>query len=132
MSYRAYSGPWVSIPSNTKPSLWTFSRVSDGLVAFYASWNGCTEIQSWNFYGANDMNDAFKLIGNTRKNGFETKYTSDTHYMYSFAEAVSFSGVSLRNSTVQQTFIPGATLAEKCSDSDCDGDGGRKTSASKS
>lgn len=119
MVYRGYTAPWKSIPTHTRPSLWTFSRQSDGLVAMYVSWNGCTEINSWNFYGANGMNDVFTLIGNTKKTGFETMYTSETHYVYIFAEAIDAHGASLRNSSLQLTFVPSSSLAASCNDFNC-------------
>lgn len=119
MVYRAYSGAWKSIPSHSKPSLWTYARTSDSLIALYVSWNGCTEIEAWNFYGANDMNAFFEQIGTTKKDGFETVYTSESHYRYTFAEAVAADGTSLRNSSMQMTFVPSSSLAVNCNDLNC-------------
>ncbi|KAB8339276.1 hypothetical protein FH972_022209 [Carpinus fangiana] len=119
MVYRAYSAPWYSVPENSRPALWTYARNSDAMVALYVSWNGCTEVESWNFYGGNDVGDAFVKMGNTRKAGFETIYTSDTHYKYAFAEAISYGGESLRNSSIQMTFVPGPDLALECNDMHC-------------
>ena len=121
MNYRAKSGYWKSIPSNTSPSLWTYSQDIDGLTAIYVSWNGCTEIGSWNFYGSNDADEDFILVGRTLKAGFETSYQSETHFTYTIAEAVSFDGEPLRNSSVQQTFIPSAQLAASCGELSCPG-----------
>lgn len=121
MNYRAFSGEWYSIPSTTVPALWTFSKNTDALVAMYVSWNGCTEVMTWTFYGANDYYDTFTKIGGTSKNGFETIYQSETHYIYTFAEAIGYDGSSLRNSSIQQTFVPSADLAASCFDIACPG-----------
>ena len=121
MNYRAKSGFWKSIPSNTAPSLWTYSQDNDASMAFYVSWNGCTEVGSWTFYGANDLDGDFTEIGNAPKVGFETQYQSETHFTYTTVEAVGRDGVALRNSSIQQTFIPSAQLAASCSDVSCPG-----------
>lgn len=120
MIYRGYSGQWHAIPTHTKPALWTYSRTSDAMIAFYVSWNGCTEVKSWNFYGANDMRDEFSYIGSVeRLSRFETTYTSEMHFVYTFAEAIGFDGQSLRNSSMQLTFVPSPALAIDCSDMHC-------------
>ena len=121
MSYRSTSGQWHAIPSKTKPYLWTYGKSPDGMIVFYVSWNGCTEVESWAFYGSNDLNDSFHKIGSTGKIGFETTYTSDTHFVYTFVEAIGMDGSSLRNSSVQQTFVPSAQLAAACTDDHCPG-----------
>lgn len=119
MVYRAYSSLWHAIPADTRPSLWTFSRDSDSLIALYVSWNGATEVASWTYYGANDMNEAFVKFGQARKLGFETVYTAGTHYKYTFVEAIGYDGSSLRNSTYQETFVPSAEMAADCTKMSC-------------
>jgi len=120
MSYRAYSAPWKGNP-RTKPSLFAYSKMSDAMIALYVSWNGATEAKSWQFWGTNDMNESFELIGHTAKRGFETMYTSDTHYTYVFVEAIGGDGSSLANSTTERTFVPSAKLAAACFDTYCAG-----------
>jgi hypothetical protein len=120
MIYRIYSGEWHAVPAHTRPALWTYSQTSDSKVAFYVSWNGCTETKTWRFYGANDMNDEFSYIGSVeRLSRFETVYSSEMHFVYTFAEAVDFDGKSLRNSSMQLTFVPGPQLAAQCTDMNC-------------
>lgn len=121
MNYRGKSGYWKSIPSNTAPSVWTYSQDNDALLATYVSWNGCTEVSSWTFYGSNDIDGEFMIFGKTPKNGFETAYESDTHFTYVIAEAVASDGTALRNSSIQQTFVPSAQLAASCSETSCPG-----------
>lgn len=119
MNYRASVGDWYSIPSDTSPSVYSFSKDSDALCVFYVSWNGCTEVASWRFYGSHDKVQRFQKLGTTKKVGFETKYTSDTHYAYVIAEAVLANGTGIRNSSAVRTFMPGAELSSSCLDSHC-------------
>lgn len=119
MGYRAFSHEWHAVPSNTRPALWTFSKESDALMTMYVSWNGCTEVAKWTFYGRNAATDAWARIGTTAKAGFETVYSSETHYAYSMAEAVGYDGLGLRNSSAQKTFVPSWRLATACSDESC-------------
>lgn len=121
MSYRVKAGDWHSVPSKTRPSLWTFAQDADAPLAMYVSWNGCTEIEFWNFYGADDEEDELTRIGSARKIDFETIYQSETHFTWIMAEAIGFDGVSLRNSSLIQTFIPSAQLATSCTDLFCPG-----------
>lgn len=119
MSYRATSSEWHAIPSKTNPTLWTYSRSADSAMILRVSWNGCTEVGSWNFYGGNDPREVFSKIGNTPKGGFETPFTSDTHFAYTIAEAVDLGGKALRNSSIIQTYVPSALLAASCTDTEC-------------
>ena len=121
MNYRGKSGFWRSIPSNTAPSLWTYSQDNDAMMVFYVSWNGCTETGSWNFYGTHELDSDFTKIGSAPKNGFETIYESETHFTYAIVEAVDNDGTALRNSSIQQTFIPSAQLAANCDETSCPG-----------
>ncbi|KAI9725649.1 MAG: hypothetical protein M1828_002934 [Chrysothrix sp. TS-e1954] len=120
MSYRAFAGNWSAIPNNTAPAVMSFSKYTDASCAFYVSWDGCTEVGSWNFYTAHEKTDPFKKIGTTDKTGFETMYISDTHYDYVIVEAVGKDGTALRNSSIATTFIPGSVLAPSCNDVGCD------------
>lgn len=121
MSYRVKAGQWHAVPAKTRPSMWTFAQDADAPLAMYVSWNGCTEIEYWNFYGAHDSDDELTLIGSSRKKSFETIYQSETHFTWAMAEAIDFDGVSLRNSSLVQTFVPSAQLATSCSDLFCPG-----------
>lgn len=120
MIYRSYKFPWVGQPL-TKPALWTYSHTGDeksGMV-FYTSWNGATEVDSWNFYAAQNATGPFELVGNAKKNGFETvmRYLNVT--TWSFAEALDKEGVALERSVISKTFVPSDTLREYCNDWQC-------------
>lgn len=120
MIYRSYKFPWVGEPQ-TKPALWTYSRNGDestGMV-FYVSWNGATEVDSWNFYASDNASGPFSHVGNARKTGFETvsRYMNVT--AWAFAEAVDAAGNPLERSVISKTFVPSDGLREHCNDWGC-------------
>ncbi|KAI9741198.1 MAG: hypothetical protein M1834_002911 [Cirrosporium novae-zelandiae] len=77
-------------------------------TVYYVSWNGATEVTSWNFYAKNDHSTAadWILIGSTNKTGFETMYQADGFMKYVIAEGVSKTGERLGNSSVEVTTMP--------------------------
>lgn len=120
MIYRSYKFPWVGKPL-TKPALWTYSKTNDynsGMV-FYVSWNGATEVASWNFYAAETATGPFTLVGNTRRNGFETRMRYNNVTTWSFAEALDADGNALDRSVIARTFVPSPMLREYCNEWAC-------------
>ncbi|HEY5343645.1 MAG TPA: arylsulfotransferase family protein [Solirubrobacteraceae bacterium] len=67
-SYRAFRLPWSGLPAEA-PALATV-RADDGLTA-YASWNGATEVESWQLLAGAQAN-ALSAVANTRSRGFES------------------------------------------------------------
>ena len=67
-SYRAFRLPWTGLPAEA-PALATV-RADDGLTA-YASWNGATEVESWQLLAGAQAN-ALSAVANTRSRGFES------------------------------------------------------------
>ncbi|KAF4635237.1 hypothetical protein G7Y89_g2870 [Cudoniella acicularis] len=120
--YRAFKSDWVGNPSDS-PVLWTYARTKQSPMALYVSWNGATEVQSWNFHiGSSRESGAvasFILAGSKRKDGFETNFTLPEYAEWVFAEAVDKSGTSLQNSSVVSTWIPSDSISEKCNDWKC-------------
>lgn len=120
MIYRSYKFPWVGQPL-TKPALWTYSKTNDeksGMV-FYVSWNGATEVASWNFYASANRTGPFNLVGNTKKTGFETVMRYNNVTTWGFAEALDKDGNALERSVIQKTFVPSVTLRDHCDEWAC-------------
>ncbi|THZ82942.1 hypothetical protein D6C84_05363 [Aureobasidium pullulans] len=120
MIYRSHKFPWVGQPL-TKPALWTYSKTNDeksGMV-FYVSWNGATEIASWNFYASANRSGPFNLVGNTKKTGFETTMRYNNVTTWGFAEALDKDGNALERSVIQKTFVPSVTLRDSCDEWAC-------------
>lgn len=120
MIYRSYKFNWTGVPL-TKPALWTYAHSADAKegMAFYASWNGATEIASWNFYVSNSSSGPFGLVTSKEKRGFETAARSPGVYGWAFAEAVDASGRPLERSQIAKTFIPSSSLAPFCDEWAC-------------
>ncbi len=76
-SYRAHRAHWEGYPT-TNPSL----ALENGTL--YASWNGATQVASWEVLGADTdaEGDATQSVGNTTKTGFETEIAAQGHNFY--------------------------------------------------
>ncbi|KAK3071324.1 hypothetical protein LTR53_008829 [Teratosphaeriaceae sp. CCFEE 6253] len=118
MIYRSNKYNWTGTPE-TKPALWTYSRTGEKMV-FYVSWNGATEVRSWNFYVADTAAGKYTLVGNARKAGFETVFYAPGAAQWAFAEALNVDGTVMRSSVIARTFQPSPGLAKYCHDRDCD------------
>ena len=70
-SYRAYRKTWVGTP-RTKPSVKACREMDGGSITLYVSWNGATDIQSWEVLSASKKGK-FEVIQTVPRNGFETK-----------------------------------------------------------
>jgi hypothetical protein len=67
-SYRAFKAPWIGRPGG-KPAI--AAAVQDNTVTVYASWNGATEVASWQVLGGNDKSTLAPL-GTSPWQDFET------------------------------------------------------------
>lgn len=63
-SYRAYRFPWIGRP-HTKPAIAVEGNT------LYASWNGATEVKSWQLLGGTEKDD-LRPLRDVPKEGFET------------------------------------------------------------
>jgi hypothetical protein len=68
-SYRCYRFPWVSQPADV-PLVVTASQ-PDGSLLVYASWNGATEVASWDVLAGTSA-AALSLAASAPRSGFET------------------------------------------------------------
>lgn len=117
MIYRSNKYNWTAQPL-TKPALWTYSKEAKQMV-FFVSWNGATEVRSWNFYIAEGASGPFRLAGNTKKSGFETEFHFGNVSQWSYAEALDESGRPLETSVIARTFMPSEELLDFCDDRGC-------------
>ncbi|KXT17395.1 hypothetical protein AC579_3853 [Pseudocercospora musae] len=119
-SYRAFSfDNWTSTPSNTVPSVYTYALNETSPTNIYASWNGATTVSTWRYYGSQNIGDAFDVVGNTTKGGFETLWVAPSFYRWIMVEAVAQNGTSLRNSSYQATLTPSEAMLPSCRESGC-------------
>ena len=131
-SYRAFKNPWTGRPALSEIALFAYAASCNAsTMAFYASWNGATEIASWKFYSSNSTDNAtFALAATAAKNGtFETVGTG-TFGLSAYAEAYDVNGTQLGKTETVGTFVPGADLAASCGELACP-QGTNYTTASK-
>jgi hypothetical protein len=89
-SYRAFRFPWSGQPDDD-PAV-AVERGSDDAVTVYASWNGATEVASWQML-AGPSPDSLKPVGGaTPREGFETAITVHTAEHYAAVQAKDRSG----------------------------------------
>jgi hypothetical protein len=117
-NYRAFKQDWVGKPSDS-PTLWTYAHTKRSQTVFYVSWNGATEVRSWNFYVRTESGRDFVLVGSKEKTGFETKFTTPEYFQEALAVAVAANGTNLSNSSVVSTWMPGVELGARCDEWSC-------------
>ena len=75
-SYRAFKQVWHATPAGWDPVLVVVERVDDESTGCggraYVSWNGATEVESWNIYALADGDIDVVILGSVPKRGFET------------------------------------------------------------
>jgi len=99
-SYRAFRFPWSGQPDED-PALAV--EPDDGALTLYASWNGDTEVASWQVL-AGPAPDRLKPLGPaTPRAGFETAITVHTAELYVGVQANNGSGRVLGTSEVART-----------------------------
>lgn len=85
------------------------------------SWNGATEVRQWRIYGRSGCGDAWTVLEEVDKTGFETTFEADGYQSFGLVEALDGNGERLRNSTARgvKTFVPAALLAQSCGEYEC-------------
>ena len=119
-TYRAYKFNFTGHPSEL-PSLASYVYGVSSHTAtttIYVSWNGATEVTSWNFYGSNQSAELV-LLGNAKRSGFETMFMYTGYIACVYGEALAVDGRSLGNSSVQATIVPLSWKAKECIDGYC-------------
>ncbi|KAK5175626.1 uncharacterized protein LTR77_000765 [Saxophila tyrrhenica] len=121
-SYRSNKYNWTAQPL-TKPALWTYSKegaaTNDQKMAFWASWNGATEVASWNFFTADSATGPWNFVASEEKRGFETVHHSRSFSQWAYAQALDKSGKVLEDSVISRTFVPSEKLRPFCGDEGC-------------
>jgi hypothetical protein len=96
-SYRAFRLPWSGNPDD-EPAL-AVERGSDERVTVYVSWNGATEVDTWQVIAGPDP-DRLEPVGSAPWRGFETTIVVNTTEPYVAVQARSASGRTLGTSKV--------------------------------
>src|ERR671910_872296 len=96
-SYRAFRFSWSARPSDQPAAV--AERVSEEEVRVYASWNGATEVATWEILTGRHQG-RLKPLGQVPRNGFETAMVVRTSYPYVAVRAKDRSGRVLGTSKV--------------------------------
>jgi hypothetical protein len=88
-SYRYFRFPWSGHPTD-RPAA-AAKRVKKDELAVYASWNGATEVSTWEVL-AGPHPGQIKPLGSVPRNGFETAMTVQTTHLYVAVRAKDHSG----------------------------------------
>ncbi len=88
-SYRAFRFPWGGQPSD-QPSV-VAERRPYGEVTLYASWNGATEVATWEVLAGPNL-DELEVVASAPRKGFETAITVETTEAYVGVRAKNGSG----------------------------------------
>ncbi|KAJ5567977.1 hypothetical protein N7450_010463 [Penicillium hetheringtonii] len=91
----------------------TGSEENDQSTTIYFSWNGATDITSWNLYAQDRENQQPYLMANIKKTGFETVHIAKGHIDWVFVEALDQQGTPLGRSGVSRTQWDTAGTEEK-------------------
>lgn len=107
-SYRSYKHPFRGRPNTPADLIASVygTEGSDLTTVMIVSWNGATDIASWNFYSQVDSGGLPVLVGSTNKTDFETMYVADGYLDWVSAEALDADGNSLGKSRVVRSNIP--------------------------
>lgn len=113
-SYRSYKLPWVGRPAQP-PDVYA-EATGEGVdrTIVYVSWNGATEVKSWNVLEA-DRNGKLLSdgrLGYAHRSGFETKIEVDGYAAYVVVDAVDKDGASLGRSNVFRTVATDSLSSE--------------------
>jgi hypothetical protein len=105
-SYRAFRFPWKGQPQEA-PSVVAESGLK-GEVTLYVSWNGATEVDTWQVLAGPDP-DELERAGSAPRKGFETAITLRTDETYLAVEARDGAGRVLGTSETVEPVKPAAS-----------------------
>lgn len=88
-SYRAYRFPWIGQPSD--PPDVVVEAGSGGEVTVYVSWNGATEVASWEVLAGSDP-DALESVGSAPREAFEVGIVVQSEESYFAVQALDDAG----------------------------------------
>jgi hypothetical protein len=107
-TYRAYKFPFVgrpSAPPDLVANVWGTDE-SHMVTTVYVSWNGATDVASWNFHARAQENGYPVFVGSTNKTDFESMHILSGYLDFITADALDAEGNVLGTSEIQRTATP--------------------------
>lgn len=81
----------------------------------YFSWNGATDVHSWNLYGATkNSSESFSLLAKVEKTDFETMYMTKGYIAFVYVEAIDLDGKVMGSSIVAASEVPQKWIGTFC------------------
>ena len=118
-SYRAFRFEWTGQPLVREMAMFGYSLHCNGTAAYYASWNGATQVASWTFFGSTSQNGTFTKAASAGKgSAFET-FAPGVFKPFVYAIAYDSAGKELGKTAVVKTFVPSTALAPTCNTMSC-------------
>lgn len=107
-TYRSYKFDWVGRPASPPDIVASvYGADEQGMITvIYVSWNGATDIDTWQFYARSYERGHDVLIGTANKTSFETMYTVEGFMDWVTAKAIDKDGNVLGSSEVYRSDIP--------------------------
>lgn len=119
-TYRHYKFPFVGEPT-TPPDVYaeavTFANKTTATVV-HVSWNGATEVATWNLYKADKKGDTIALVAATDRRGFETALVYDGLAKHVLVKALDKNGEVLGTSDVFKTIVSQNVTSDAISNAD--------------
>ncbi|PKY05907.1 arylsulfotransferase [Aspergillus campestris IBT 28561] len=108
VTYRAYKYEFTGRPSAPPDVVAQVHGASslDLTTTFYVSWNGATDVATWNFYARASESATPVLVGSTNKTDFETMYTAHGFLDWVSVEALDSQGKVLGTSKTHRSTTP--------------------------
>ncbi|KXT06355.1 hypothetical protein AC578_9128 [Pseudocercospora eumusae] len=107
-SYRNYKFRFTGQPKEKEIAVVSAAHSSDGetTTEVFVSWNGATEVASWNLYEANEEEGKGRLLNVAARTGFETQILANDFAAYVVLEALDTAGNVVGVSKVIYTAPP--------------------------
>lgn len=98
-SYRGFKASFDASPIDS-PALLSRYKKEDNHTTFYFSWNGATNVSSWNIY-TSDNRKSFQKLETVDRKDFETTYQTSGFHKWAKVEALDKSGNKLSSQTAK-------------------------------
>jgi hypothetical protein len=121
-SYRSFKFPWTGNPVPSQMALLSYAQSCNASnTAFYASWNGATQVATWKFFAASSKSaKQFQVVATQAAAGvFETKASAEGLSGAVYAQALDANGKVLGTTATVDTFVPSPALAVSCGKDAC-------------
>lgn len=109
-TYRSYKQDWVGKPAHPpdvhSAAMKRYPNDKDLNTVVHVSWNGATEVATWNLLHSNFNGEFTEFIASSPREGFETRFEYEGFAKHVILVALDASGSELGRSNVTLTRLP--------------------------